>query len=202
VKRVAKTILGLALVGVVLLLPGRAAAAGGHYSFDGGTPAQRGQVRAALEASTFDWDVVPGTVAIHIRRGVGSQATPGEIWLDANLLDAGTFSWGVVQHEYAHQIDYLLLTASDRAQIQALLGGSSWCSGGEAMAHDDNACERFATAVSWAYWPSAQNAFNPAQAQGESWIRPAQLRTLLGRLTGVPDPYARVLGSRSARKRP
>jgi hypothetical protein len=202
VKRVAKTILCVAFAGLALVLPGRAAAAGGHYTFDGGTPAQRGQVRAALEASTFDWDVVPGTIAIHIRRGVGSQATPGEIWLDGNLLDAGSFAWGVVQHEYAHQIDYLLLTASDRAQIQALLGGTSWCSGGEAMAHDDNTCERFATAVSWAYWPSAQNAFNPTQAQGESWVRPAQLRTLLGRLTGVADPYARVLGSAAPRKRP
>jgi hypothetical protein len=202
VKRVAKTTLGVVLVGLVLLLPGRAAAAGGHYSFDGGTPAQRGQVRAALEASTFDWNVVPGTIAIHIRRGVGSQATPGEIWLDGNLLDAGTFSWGVVQHEYAHQVDYLLLTPSDRAQIQALLGGSSWCSGGEAMAHDDYTCERFATALSWAYWPSAQNAFNPAQAQGESWVRPAPLRALLGRLIGVADPYARVLGSASPRKHP
>jgi hypothetical protein len=202
VKRVATPLLCLAFVGLLLLLPGRASAAGGHYSFDGGTAAERGQVRAALEASTFAWNVVPGTIEIHIRRGVASQATPGEIWLDANLLDAGSFSWGVVQHEYAHQVDYLLLTDADRAQIQALLGGSSWCSGGEAMAHDDNTCERFATAVSWAYWPSAQNAFDPAQAPGESWARPAPLRALLGRLIGVPDPYARVLGSASARKRP
>jgi hypothetical protein len=202
VKRVAKLVLGLACVGVLLLLPGRAAAAGGHYSFDGGTPAERGQVRSALEASTFDWDVVPGTIAIHIRRGIGSQATPGEIWLDADLLDAGSWSWGVVQHEYAHQVDYLLLTPSDRSQIQAVLGGSSWCFGGEAMAHDDNTCERFATAISWAYWPSAQNAFNPAQASGEGWLRPAPLRALLGHLVGAADPYARVLGSTAARKRP
>jgi hypothetical protein len=202
VKRVAKLILGLACVGVVLLLPGRAAAAGGHYSVDGGTVAERGQVRAALEASTFNWNVVPGTVAIHIRRGIGSQATPGEIWLDADLLDAGSFSWGVVQHEYAHQVDYLLLTPTDRDQIQAILGGSSWCSGGEGLAHDDNTCERFATAVAWAYWPSAQNAFDPTRASGESWLRSAPLRALLGRLIGVPDPYARVLGSATARKRP
>jgi hypothetical protein len=120
VKRVAKLILGTSCVGLLLLLPGRAAAAGGHYSIDGGTVAERGQVRAALEASTFDWNVVPETVAIHIRR-------------------------------------------------------SSWCSGGEAIAHDDNTCERFATAVAWAYWPSAQNAFNPAQASGASWLHPATL---------------------------
>jgi hypothetical protein len=203
VKSIAATILGAVCVGLLLTLPAPASAAGGRYSLDGGTAAQRGQVRAALEASTFDWNVVPGTIAIHIRRGVGSQATPGEIWLDSNLLDAGTFSWGVVQHEYAHQVDYLLLTAADRAQLQALLGGSSWCSGSEAMAHDDNTCERFATAVSWAYWPSAQNAFDPSQAHGESWAaRPAALRALLARLVGVPDPYVRVLGSASGRKRP
>ena len=31
---------------------------------------------------------------------------PGQIWLDASLLDSGRFSWGVVQHEYAHQVDF------------------------------------------------------------------------------------------------
>jgi hypothetical protein len=197
-----RLLIHLALAAATLAIAPAAFAAGGNYGFDGGTKAEQTQVTAALNASAFPWGIVPGPVVIHIGHGLASSASPKQIWLDADLLDAGTFSWGVVQHEYAHQIDYLLLTASDRAQIQALLGGSSWCSGGEAMAHDDNACERFATAVSWAYWPSAQNAFNPAQAQGESWIRPAQLRTLLGRLTGVPDPYARALGSASARKRP
>jgi hypothetical protein len=108
VKRVAKLILGTSCVGLLLLLPGRAVAAGGHYSIDGGTVAERGQVRTALEASTF----------------------------------------------------------------------------------------------AWAYWPSAQNAFNPAQASGESWLHPATLRALLGHLVGVADPSARVLGSATARKRP
>jgi hypothetical protein len=41
---------------------------------------------------------VPATIVIHIVRGVESRATAGEIWLDADLLDAGTFSWGVIQH--------------------------------------------------------------------------------------------------------
>jgi len=34
--------------------------------FDGGTKLQRGTVIAALEASSFDWSVVPGPIAIHI----------------------------------------------------------------------------------------------------------------------------------------
>ena len=48
----------------VLALAGTAAAGGGTYVFDGGTPIQRAQVRAALEASAFDWNLVPARVTI------------------------------------------------------------------------------------------------------------------------------------------
>jgi hypothetical protein len=66
------------------------------YRFDGGTPAERSGVRAALRASSFDWRVVPGVVTIHIVPDLGaSEAAPGEIWLDTGLLDTGMFAWGV-----------------------------------------------------------------------------------------------------------
>jgi hypothetical protein len=171
----------LFVVAVALLaFPTHASASGGRYAFDGGTAAERGQVRAALRASSFDWNVVPGTITVHIRRGIGSQATPGEVWLDADLLDSGTFAWGVVQHEFAHEVDFLLLTDADRARIQAVLGGSGWCFGAES--HDDNGCERFATALSWAYWPSPRNAFAP---RGEGWLSPASVRALRALLAGL-----------------
>jgi hypothetical protein len=178
----------LALVSL-LTLSAHAAASGGRYVFDGGTAAQRDQVRQALQASAFDWDLVPGQVTIHIKRGIMSEAAPRQIWLDAGLLDTGDFSWGVIQHEFAHQIDYLLLKESDRGALRALLGGRAWCTGPEGLDHDDNACERFATSVSWAYWPSPQNVFDPAKNRDEPWLRPAALRSLLASLLGVRDPF-------------
>ena len=93
----------LPLVLALVVAPG-ALASGGNYTFDGGTRAQQSQVRAALDASSFNWSLVPGTVEIHIGRGEGPHAVAGQIWLDASLLDSGRFSWGVIQHEYAHQI--------------------------------------------------------------------------------------------------
>src|SRR4051812_45873342 len=99
-----------------------ALARGGTYVFDGGTRAEQAQVKAALAVSSFDYFVIPGTVTIHIARGLSSSAARGQIWLDADLLDAGRLSWGVVQHEYGHQVDYSVLTDADRAQLQQLLG--------------------------------------------------------------------------------
>jgi hypothetical protein len=183
------SVLAAACLGILLSFPAIASGGGGRYVFDGGTQTERAQVRAALQASTFDWNIVPGQITIHVQRGIASQAAPGEIWLDASLVDAGRYSWAVIQHEYAHQVDYLVLTAADRVALQTLLGGTSWCSGGEGFGHDDNACERFATSVAWAYWPSPQNAFDPGQTADEGWLRPAQLRALLGSLLGVRDPY-------------
>ena len=142
----------------LVLAPG-ALAAGGNYSFDGGTRVQQGQVRSALNASSFNWSVVPGPVVIHIGRGDGPHAAAGEIWLDADLLDSGRFSWGVVQHEYAHQIDFSLLTDPMRSRLAPLLGGSSWWSG----SHDTVSCERFADAVAWAYWSSPDNVLRPGK---------------------------------------
>ena len=137
-----------------------AAAAGGHYVFSGGTAKQQGQVKAALDASAFDWNLVPTQIAIHIAPGMDSEATLGNIWLDASLLNAGIFSWGVVQHEYAHQLDFAVLTDAMRVQLHPLLGGSSWWDGDHAALD----CERFADLVAWSYWQSPDNVMKPQLA--------------------------------------
>lgn len=171
-----------------------ALAQGGTYVVDGGTRAEQAQVKAALDASSFDFSVVPGTVAVHIERGIVPYATPGRVFLDAGLLDTGRLSWGVVQHEYAHQVDFALLDGGDRARLQAALGGTSWCSG---AVHADLACERFADLVSWAYWSSPDNVLKPASATDEGGqMSPAAFRALLAEL--LPAPPVRRTASVSA----
>lgn len=136
---------------------GTARAAGGNFAIDGGTPREQAQVKAALAASSFDWNLLPQQVSVHIVRGTDSYSTAGQVWLDANLLDAGRFSWGTVQHEFAHQIDFQLLDAAERAELQTLLGGSDWCYETAGLRHDQHACERFADTVAAAYWISPDN---------------------------------------------
>ncbi|MGH3105269.1 MAG: hypothetical protein ACRDN6_14355, partial [Gaiellaceae bacterium] len=89
-------------------------AGGGRYVFDGGTARQQAQVRSALAASAFDWNVVPAEVTIHLSRTAVSSSTPGHIWLDADLLGAGVFAWATVQDEYAHQVDFYLFDDDTR----------------------------------------------------------------------------------------
>lgn len=179
-----------------LALAPAAYAQGGDYSVDGGTRAERAQVKAALDASSFDFSVVPGRVAVHIEPEIAPYSTPGQIFLDAGLLDTGRLSWGVVQHEYAHQVDFSVLDAAGRARLQAALGGRSWCSG---AAHADLACERFADLVAWAYWTSPDNVMKPVGAADEGGqMSPAAFRALLAQV--LPAPPVRVTASVSVRK--
>jgi hypothetical protein len=178
-----------ALVVALAFGTARAEAAGGNYTLDGGTGLQQKQVVRALNASAFPWSIVPGPVVVHIRRGTDSYATPGHIWLDADLLDSGVFSWGVVQHEYAHQVDFLLLDADKRGQL-AGLGGTAWWAAGAAaaapngaLAHAELTSERFASKLAWSYWPSSRNSMRPTSSNDESAaMAPAPFRALLGRV--------------------
>jgi len=157
------------------------------YSFDGGTSAQRAQVEKALNASSFDWNIVRGQVTIHIGR-FDSHAAPGEIWLDARLLDSGRFSWGVVQHEYAHQIDFLLLTPENRVELQRLLGAKAWCWETSGLQHAEYGCERFASTLAWAFWQNADNCMKPAAKNDESaGMTPTAFRATLARMLNVPS---------------
>jgi hypothetical protein len=170
----------LAVIVAALSLAGPAHAAGGDYVFDGGTKWQRAEVNAALKASAFDWDLVPARITIHIRRVSGSYSRPGHIWLDADLLSAGRFAWAVVQDEYAHQVDFFLFDAATRARLSAALGAKDWCYGVIGLAHHEYGCERFASTLVWAYWPSKDNAYRPSSPSDESAaMAPAAFRALL-----------------------
>lgn len=188
-----RLLLQIAFAALALGAAPAAFASGGHYVFDGGSPAEQGQVTAALNASTFPWGVVPGPVVVHVGRGLASHAAPNQMWLDADLLDAGRFAWGVVQHEYAHEVDFALLTDATRAQLHTLLHGTAWWG---AEGHSALDCERFADLVAWAYWPSADNVMKPQSAQDEGGqVTPAVFRAALAALLpGIP------LGAQPARR--
>jgi len=161
-----------------------AAAAPPALTFAGGTPREQQQVVDALAASSFDWSRLPGTVTVHIGSSPsGSYATPGNVYLDASLLDAGVFSWGVVLHEFGHQVDFLLLDDADRTVLQAALGAQDWCYSIPGLQHSDYGCERFASELAWAYWQSPENSMAPAATHDESdALPPAEFRSLVAQL--------------------
>ncbi len=171
-----------------LVFAGAAQAAGGNYVFDGGSAPEQAQVRAALNASAFPWGVVPQQITIHIVRGIPrSEAVPGQIWLDADLLDAGQYAWGVVQHEYAHEVDYFLLDPGRRAILSQQLGGAAWDYSVPGLAHSAYTCERFASTLAWTYWPSQGNVMKPASKSDESAaLPPAKFRALIAQLLNDP----------------
>ena len=175
----------LATLAATLACTGIASAAGGNYSFDGGSLAQQTQVRAALDASSFNWSLVPTQITIHIARGVDSEASKGNIWIDADLLNSGRFAWGTIQHEYAHQVDFFLLTDEQRTLTAPKLGGSAWWQTTTPTAHAQLTSERFASTLAWAYWNSNDNSMKPANAKDEAAaLPPAQFRDLLVSLLG------------------
>jgi hypothetical protein len=186
-RRVLQTLLPAAVAALVFAHAGTAQAAGGNYRFDGGSALERMQVREALRASSFNWSLVKAQVTIHIQRGTVSHALPGEIWLDADLLDSGRFSWATVQDEYSHQVDFFLFTPEIRAQLQAALGAKAWCyENGSIQAHGDQGCERFTSLLPWAYWQSPDNAYKPTAKTDESAaMAPTRFKELLSRLIGT-----------------
>jgi hypothetical protein len=188
------TLLAAATV-AALCCAGEGRAGGGNYVFDGGTPAEQLQVRAALDASSFDWSLVTAQITIHIARDIpSSQASPGEIWLDAGLLATGRFSWAFVQHEYGHQVDFFLLDAAKRAGLERALGAQTWFYD-RPLPHAAYGCERFASTLVWAYWQSPDNALEPTSALDESGaMAPAAFRALLTGLLRLPTTRSAASG--------
>jgi hypothetical protein len=183
-------LLAVALV-AALALAAPASARGGDYVLEGGTPRMHAQVRVALEASRFDWSLVPARIVVHLRAGSATYATPGHIWLDSDLLNSGTFAWGTIQHEYAHQVDFFLLDDAKRASLNAQLGGRVWSNGDKlgftrSLAHAAAGAERFASTLAWAYWPNPENSLRPRSAKDESAaMAPDRFRQLMERMLGA-----------------
>ena len=164
-----------------------ALAAGGSFNLIGGTASEQATVRAAISASSFDWNVLPRTINIHIGAVGDSYSTYGDVYVDASLLDSGRWAWGVVQHELAHQVDFFLFDDSKRATMLQLLGGKDWCYSIQGLKHSDYGCERFASELAWAYWPSPDNSMRPTAPGDEAGFMPvAQFRALLTQLIGAP----------------
>lgn len=187
----ARLLAGVAATLAALALAAPAGAAGtAATAVDGGTPAQRAQVQAALNASSFDWSVIPVRVRVHLVPGVAPHSSPANVWLDPRLLDTGRFSWAVIQDEFAHQIDFYRLDEAARAQLNRALGTSVWCHADDpALPHSAYGCERFTALLVWAYWPAPDNAYRPVTRSDESAAAPpARFRELLGSLLQKPEP--------------
>jgi hypothetical protein len=151
------------------------------YSFAGGTARERETVRAALAASSFDWGRVPGHVTIHLVPGGSCYATPGQIWLGRRALVHGRAAWGLIQHEYGHEVDYFLLDARARASLDRALGGKTWWPNGR-WRHDQYGAERFASTLAWSYWTSPHNTLVRYARAESTAMRPAAFRRLVNRL--------------------
>jgi hypothetical protein len=174
-----------------LFVPAKAQAGGGAYVFSGGSEAARAQVRAALEASSFDWGLVPATVTIRIADCGCAGSRPGLIVLDEELLSSApygrAYTWAIVQHEYAHQVWDLALDDGARALLRARLGGADLCYEQPGLPHDAHACERFADTLAWAYWPVPDNPSRWSRAMGARRFR-ALMADLLGERAWVNLP--------------
>lgn len=188
---------------IALALPGSAAAVlNGPITINGGNAYEQNQVRAALRVSAFDYTPIAARVTVVIARNIPTSdaSSNGVVNLDANLLDAGEFSWGVTQHEMGHEVDFFYLTSADRAVLLNALGGTSWWYTAPMLLHGDYGCERLASELSWAFWPDkAQNSMHPVGVRDESNEMPlTAFRALVSQLlaadqytataTGAPQP--------------
>ena len=174
-----------AVLAALSIFASTGSAKGGDYAIVGGTPFEQAQVRAALDVSSFDWSLVPVPVTIRILRGSSSYSSRSLITLDANVLDTGRFSWGVVQMEYAQQVHMFLLTDAMRAALVPLLGAQQWCYDNAYLPPGANACERFAATLAWTYWPVYDNCMQPSgRGDWSASMDPASFRALVSRLLG------------------
>jgi hypothetical protein len=178
-----RRILLLAAAIGALTFPSVASAGGGDYVFEGATPAEQAQVRAALEASSFDWGLVGARITVHVRRGIVSHSTRGHIWLDSRLLRTGSFAWATIQDEYAHQLDFFRFDDAMRRRLTSELRAKDWCYGVGGLMHAEYGCERFASTLVWTFWQSPRNAYRPTSARDEAAaMSPARFRALLSQL--------------------
>jgi hypothetical protein len=180
-------LLVLATVVAFLASAGDAFAVGGNYVFVGGSPEAQAQVRAALNRSAFNWSVVPQQITIRITHCGCAGSKPGEFILDEDVLTSSPFgpryAWGIVQDEYAHQVDFFVFDQDDRRRFMARFGGKAWCYEVAGLAHDDYGCERFSALLAWAYWRSPDNVRTPIWRPADApRLRRDRFRALVARL--------------------
>jgi hypothetical protein len=152
----------IATLMAALTLATPALARGGQVAFVGGTSDEQQTVLKALAASTFDFNQIPQvTVKIvpDLPANEQGEAIPGEVTLPASGLESGQFFWGTVQHEFFHELDYLLLTDAQRAQAMQVLGATAWYDG--TLSHADQGRERFASTLAFQFWQAVVNNQSP-----------------------------------------
>lgn len=183
--------LAVASLAALALVP-QASAYGGRYRIEGGTTYERQQVVQALDISGFNWSVVPWTVRITITTGTltlggfdaGGVSPPRHITLRADALDQGVRSWGLVQHEYAHQVDEARFNDSIRKRLTyTFLAKTWWWRPG--MSHSKAGAERFASTLAWTYWPSPDNILGARDEYEEARaMAPGPFKRLMRILVG------------------
>lgn len=169
-----------------------ALAKGGHVTFDGGTSLEQQNVTDALAVSTFNFNQLPNiTVRIvpSLPPGESGEAVAGTVTLVAGFLDQGIFAFGTVQHEFAHEVDYLLLSDAQRQEALTVLGASAWYS--PSLAHADQGRERFATTLAWTFWPDRLNNQAPGY-KGSEVGNTTKFHALLVRW-GLAAPVCRLV---------
>src|SRR5258708_13813134 len=65
-----------------------ALASGGSYAFSGGTPKEQATGHSPLEASSFNWSLIPSTITIPIGAYGDSYSTHGQAFPGATLGDS------------------------------------------------------------------------------------------------------------------
>jgi hypothetical protein len=175
-------------------VPTNANAADTSVVFTGGSETARAQVVAALHGSIFDWSLVGQAVTVEIRDCGCAGARPGAVVLDETMLSSQPYgrpyTWGIVQHEFAHQVWWFALDDEQQSELKGVLGGSDLCYEQPGLPHDAHACERFASTLAWAYWPVAGNPAEPEKAMGGPGVPAAPRRD--ARLSSGLPPSGRA----------
>jgi hypothetical protein len=108
------------------------------------------------------------------------------------------YAWGIVQHEYAHQVAFFVLDAHDRRRVRQWLGGSDWCYDDPSVDHDDHACERFASSLAWAYWARHRRKIMAVHTA----VTAAEFREMLPTVLGIGEESIVPQGLPSRRSSP
>ena len=129
---------------------------------------QQATVRAALEVSSFDWSVLPARSSSTSRRSAAPTPRPATSTSTARCSTPAASrgaSSSTSSHTRSTSSSSTTRSARRSTQRSAAATGATASPG---LAHSAYGCERFASELAWAYWPSADNSMSPAATHGES----------------------------------